>query len=129
VKAGKIGIMWNKEGNKHGERCGNTVFLPVFPYISVHVYFLPCFTLFQFSMLSLSGTLVNFTPRGHFPLTPELQVETSFLSHVGASPLAVLHSLSGPCPRLSLHKLHVSLAGFQLFLDFLTLEYGTDTLS
>jgi hypothetical protein len=32
-------------------------------------------------------------------------------------------------PRLSLHKPRVSVAGFLLFLDFLTLEDGTDTLS
>jgi hypothetical protein len=63
------------------------------------------------------------------PLAPELQVETPSLSHTGASPLAVLHSLSCPHPRLSLHKPRVSLAGFLLFLDFLTLEDGNDTLS
>jgi hypothetical protein len=43
--------------------------------------------------------------------------------------LAVSHSLSCPHPCLFLHKLQVFLAGFLLYLDFLTLEDGSDTLS
>jgi hypothetical protein len=72
---------------------------------------------------------VDLTARGHFPHTLELQVCTAPLSHAGASPLVASHSLSCPSQCLSLYKPRAFLAGFLLFLDFLTLEDRTDPLS
>jgi hypothetical protein len=58
-----------------------------------------------------------------------LQFVTPSHSHAGASPLDLPHSLSCHRPPLSVHKPRVSHTGFLLFLDFLTLEDGTNTLS
>jgi hypothetical protein len=59
---------------------------------------------------------MDFTPRGRFPLTLELQFETPSFSHAGASPLAVP---AQPCPYIN-----------RVFLlDFLNLEDGTYALS